>query len=617
MLIFQNHTMRNKLLIILFLLATFAAAGQQDNKSSSEQLADYRYNNAEYEIAIELYETLYEKTNNKYYYQQILNSYLALKSYKDAERHVESRIKKDSRDLTLLVDLGNIYEVKGDKKKAEKSYEKAIDKITMDMKTTEALANAFDKANHQEYAAKTYLAFRKKTGNRFVFISEMAAVYARQGDYNAMTQEYLDLLDRSPGSINYVQVSLSRSMQQTSDEQLAAGVRQALIERIDAQPNNKVYLEMMIWYSLQVKDFEFAMQQAIAVDARFPELGTEQIYKVAGISLSNKEYDVARQCYQAIIDKGKETPHYMDSRIGVLKVQFEPLSRNFPLDKKQLDNLCYQYQQTFVDLGKTASTATIMRDFAHILAYYVGNAQAASDMLYDIMDIPKLSNKTKDEVKLDLADLLLYAGDVWEASLMYMQVEKANKDDVLGARAKFKNATLAYYNHDFTWAKSQLEVLRASTTKLIANDAMQLSLLISDNLDPENDDDIAMMEYYADAELYVYRNMFDTAWTKLEEIEHRSLNHPLLDEVLMQKAHIRMRQMRYHEADSLLQKIAEQYPDDILADDALMLRAQLAEDKINNAELAKECYEKILLDYPVSLYVDQARKRYNELKKIK
>jgi tetratricopeptide (TPR) repeat protein len=253
-----------------------------------------------------------------------------------------------------------------------------------------------------------------------------------------------------------------------------------------------------------------------------------------------------------------------------------------------------------------------MRHYATLMAYHGGDAQAAVSMLDDVLELPRLKPSLRDEVKLELADLLLFAGEVWDASLLYMQVEKANKEDILGARAKFKNAKLSYYNHDFGWANSQLKVLRASTSKLIANDAMELSLLISDNM--EDDSTYGMLELFADADLLLYRNILDSAWDGFDAVQRSSLSHPLFDEVLMRKAQIRMKQARYVEADSLLQRVVEFYPYDITADDALIMRAELNEQRLDNADVARQCYERILIDYPSSIYADQARKRYNALK---
>ena len=235
------------------------------------------------------------------------------------------------------------------------------------------------------------------------------------------------------------------------------------------------------------------------------------------------------------------------------------------------------------------------------------NMQLAADLLQDIIEMPRIPSATLAEVKLELGDLLLFAGEIWDASLLYSQVEKANKNDLIGAMAKFKNAKLSYYNNDFQWAKSQLDVLRASTSKLIANDAMQLSLLISDNM--EEDSTYDMLELYAAADLMLYQGKLDSAWTLLDDITHRTLDHPLFDEILVQKARIRMRQGRYGEADSLLQFVVDHYGSDILADDALFMLAELNEQKLGNPQRAKDCYEKLVIDYPSSLFVDRARKR--------
>ena len=143
---------------------------------------------------------------------------------------------------------------------------------------------------------------------------------------------------------------------------------------------------------------------------------------------------------------------------------------------------------------------------------------------------------------------------------------------------------------------------------------MELSLLISDNM--EEDSTFDMLERYAEADLLLYRNQLDSAWAVFDAVATSALSHPLFDEVLLQKAKIRMRQERYEEADSLLGQLVTLYAHDILADDGLLLQAQLNEEKLNNPAKARDCYEKIILDYPTSLYVDEARKRYNELKTI-
>ena len=584
------------------------------SQESQEQLASHYYSSGEYVKAAELYETLYERTPNKFYYQMLFRSYLESEQYREAERLAERRQRQYPKELDLYVDQGRVHERKGEARKAAKSYDTAVEKVGYDNKQIKDLAQAFESIGHVDYAIKTYLAARKKMSNDYVFVSELATLYERVGNYEAMMQEYLELLDKMPNMMGSVQIGLQRVLNETSNPKIVEGLRNALVHRVQGHPENKQYLDMMIWFSLQQKDFEFAMIQAKGVDARFPEQWGETLMRVADIAKSNSAYDVAQECYSIVAKKGGDGPFYFESRVGELDVRFARINRNFPIENKQLYRLLHDYEGVFDELGRTVKTVGLMRNYANLTAYYADSLQKAADVLYDILELPKLSPKERDETKLELGDLMLFAGEMWDASLLYMQVEKANKNDILGAEAKFRNAKLSYYNHEFLWAKTQLDVLRSSTSKLIANDAMELSLLISDNM--EEDSTFDMLERYADADLLLYRNQLDSAWDAFDAVSTSALSHPLFDEVLLQKAKIRIRQQRYAEADTLLQQLVDFYPDDIQADDALLLLAQLNDEYLDNKVRARECYEKLILDYPTSLYVDQARKRYNELKSL-
>ena len=595
--------------LLAFLLLHPASATAQQ---SQEQMAAFYFDNGEFQQAAQLYESLYKNTTNKYYYHRLYASYLQLGEYKDAANLAEKRLKKHPKELALYVDQGNAYLVQKQEKKAVKYFDKAIESITADLSPVPDLAMAFVNIGRPDYAAQTYRTARAKTRNSQLYFNELVGVYQTMGDYEAMTQEYFNLLDHTPGIMPSVQMSMQKAMLEAPDDRLAQGVKQSLVQRVREHPDNQTYLEMMIWFSIQQKDFAFALTQAQAVDARFPDKGGDQLLRVARIAYQNEAYEVAAEAYRLLQRKGKEHPLYFDSRVGELEVEFARINHNYSIDSKGFQQLKQRYEEAIAELGKNERTVPLMRNYATLMAYHGGDAQAAVSMLDDVLEIPRLKPSVRDEVKLELGDLLLFAGSTWDASLLYMQVEKANKNDILGAQAKFRNAKLSYFNHDFEWANSQLKVLRSSTSKLVANDAMELSLLISDNM--EDDSTYGMLELFADADLLLYRNRLDSAWDGFDAISSSVLSHPLFDEVLMRKAQIRIKQARYADADSLLQRLVDFYPYDITADDALMLRAELNEDRLDNPATALECYEKLLLDYPTSLYSDRARKRYNVLK---
>ena len=129
-------------------------------QQGDEQMASYYYQNREYDKAIELYEPLYARTQSVYYYQMLYTCYLETEQFKEAEKLVEKRMKRQGRDLTLYVDLGNLHLKRGERKKAEKQYAAAVDKLGRDSKQAIDLALAY------------LLGFR---GEAFVAILIMAA----------------------------------------------------------------------------------------------------------------------------------------------------------------------------------------------------------------------------------------------------------------------------------------------------------------------------------------------------------------------------------------------------------------------------------------------------------
>jgi TolA-binding protein len=269
-----------------------------------------------------------------------------------------------------------------------------------------------------------------------------------------------------------------------------------------------------------------------------------------------------------------------------------------------------------------------IRKYAHLLAFYVNKPQEAMDVLNQAMAATR-DNKEKNQYKIDLADVQLYTGEIWDASLNYSQVDKDMPNDVLGNEAKFKNAKLSFYIGEFAWAKSQLDVLAAATTKLIANDAIYTSMLISDNLEEEEDvdeDDTTAaglfnhsegnlaLKMYAKAEFLIFQNKDDEALKALDSVMILSPFGTLVDDALYQKALILIKQKNYLEAEKLLKRVVEDFGDQLLADDALFQLAELYEYYLKDVNQAMEYYQKILKDYSDSLYVVQARARYRALR---
>lgn len=583
----------------------------QNNDRQQQRLGIQYYQARNYDKAIAIFTDLYEKDPSHTNYTYYLYSLIEKQHFRDAEKLVRKQVKRYPVRLRYKVDLGFIYIRNSEPEKAQRKFDEVIKELPANINEIKQIANAFYLRNQTAYAIKTYNRGREVMKGEYPFSLELAGMYERNGNYPEMTEIFLDHLEDYPESRETVQNRLQSAMARDIEDILPGILREALLVRYQEDPD-KVYLnELLLWLSLQQKDFAFAFIQARSLDKRFSEDGT-RVLEIAELSMSNGDFDAALECYTYILDKGKNAPLYLNGLIGYLDARYQQITHNISIEHQELEKLESAYQEAIAEFGIHMNTIQLLRDLAHIQAFHLGKPEEAIANLNRSLEVPGPENFQKAQSKLELADIYLFSGEVWEATLLYSQVEKSFKNEPIGHEAKLKNARLTYYIGEFNWAKAQLDVLKAATAKLIANDALELSLLIADNID--SDSSYRGLMYYAAAELLFYQNKYEESLVTLDSILMMTAWHPLFDEVYYQKADILLRQGKYEKADSLLQKITYSYPDDILGDDALYKRARLHEEVFKDEARAMELYQDLLTDYPGSIYTMAARRKFRVLR---
>lgn len=579
-------------------------------QSTDEQLAQQFFQNKEFDKALDYYEKLYNKKSPQQFYTPYLNCLIETKDCKKAEKIVKKQIKQNPDSPQLYVDLGNVYTVGEEPDKARTAWDQAIKSIKIDDQAF-AVANAFMATHQYNYAIATYLKGRKISQNNYPFSFELADVFKEKGDNISMINEYLDLLETQDSYIQTVQNALQTSFGNDAATKQNELLKTELLKRISKSPDNTIFSELLIWMEIQQKDWDGAFVQAKALDKRKKEEGN-RVMGLAQLFAQNEAYDVAIKAYQYVISKGPEVYYYTKARIELLYVYYQKVVTKGNYTATDLTELEKNYNTTIKELGKSASTVPLLENLAHLQAFYLNKPKDAISLLEETIAIPQLSPQVQADCKLELADILLMTGDIWEASLRYSQVEKAFKYDEIGQEAKFRNARISYYTADFKWAQAQLDVLKGATAKLISNDAMDLSLLISDAL--ADDTNEAPLAIYARADLLAFQNKDSLAKITLDTINTLFQNHALADEILYKKAQIDLKHANYAEAATYYEAILKNYGEDVLADDALFKLADLNENQFKNIDKAKELYQQLLEKYPGSLYVVEARKRFRKLR---
>jgi len=580
------------------------ATERPGSASNESQLAAEYYSKQQFDKAAVLYEKLYKENPSYVNYMYYYFCLIQLNRFDEAEKLVKKQIKAFPEKARYLVDLGYIYQMSDESGKAKKEYENAILQLPPDRNAVIELAGAFQSRMENEYAIRTYYRGRELLGYSESFSLEIGSIYESEGKYEEMFSEYLNLIEAEPSMI---QNTLSEDPDGTKSDLF----RIALLKRIQEFPDKIFYSEMLIWYSIQQKDFKTALIQAKALDRRFGEQG-ERVFELGMLSASNEDYDAASDAFSYVIKKGESAELYLSARIELLNVMFMKNTAGYVTDKAALMALEQQFRQLLDELGHNSTTLSLMRNMAHLQAFYLNKQQDAIALLEEARQIKTLMPQERAGIKMELADILLFSGEPWEATLLYSQVEKEFKHEPVGHEAKFRNARLSYYIGEFQWAWAQLDILKAATSKLIANDAMELSLLIMDNMDP--DSTYTALGKYARADFYLFQNNDELAMALLDSLQRSYPGHPLADEILYKKAQIALKKGEFQEADTLLREVTGLYPWDILADNALMMRARLHEEQLGDMSVAMELYQRLMTDYPGSLFVVEARKRFRELR---
>ncbi|MEI6062175.1 MAG: tetratricopeptide repeat protein [Bacteroidota bacterium] len=580
-------------------------------QQSEEQLGAQYFNNREFDKALATFETLYSRNPSQFNYMYYINTLFELKEYDKAEKAIKKQVKMNPDDPRFQVDMGYLNIMQGDISKGRKIYENCLKDLKADKGQVYNLTNAFGSRRETDYMIKTYLKGRELLKDPSAFAFELAYTYESLGSTELMIGEYLRLLAANPQQMGMVQNRLQAWLSDDVYNSKNENYQAILLKKSQENPDEVLYNELLLWHSIQQKDFPFALVQAKALDRRYGENG-QRIFDLAALCVSNENFDAAIDGYKYVIKKNASSDLVMRSRIEMINTEFRQYKSSYSQDKKQLLVMKQEYTSLLDELGRTSFTIPLILNLAHLQAFYLGETDESITLLLQAIAIPNVRLDDQAQCKLELADIYLFSDEQWEATLLYSQVEKTFKNEPLGHEAKFRNAKLSFYIGEFDWAKGQLDILKAATSKLIANDALELSLLISDNI--EEDSITIPLAMYAKADLLEFRNRDNDALAVLDSVIAAYPSHSIIDNVLFKKAEISAKNGKFEEAATYYASIIEKYPFDLLADDAMFNLAGLYENQLNNKSKAMELYEKILTQYPGSLYVVDARKHFRALR---
>ncbi len=594
-----------KLALFICCVCSFFFLQAQEN--IDEALAYQYYQQADYEKAAVLLEKLFNSTKNDGYFELYFNSLVKIKKYKEAEAILKKLIKENPDKSQYTIALGRVYQENGRIDEANKIFQEAINRTPKDENKFRQLANDFYRFEAYDMAIATFMQGRKVFADDQMFGFELLSIYRYKKDKVMLIQEYMNVLTNTPQLLPQAQNAMSSIFEDNRDYQL---LQTALLKKIQKDPQAEVFTEMLIWQYIQQQDYEMALRQLIAQDKRTKGDGSF-LFNTANTFMANKAYSTAIKAYEYILTKGTENETYVLAKVSLINAKYEMVIAG-KYDTQAIVPLADEYQEILTKYGKNAQTLFALKKLAYLQAYYLNDLKKAEETLESGLKIQGVQQAEIGQLKIDLGDIYVLSKQPWEAVLVYEQVAKQFEKQVIGNEARYRAAKLNFYIGDFKYAKSQADVLKAATSALIANDAINLSLLISDNLQSKNDSLSLVM--YADADMLQFMNKMPQALAKLDSIDIAFPKNSLTDNVLMAKANIYIKTNDLANAVTALKTLITDHNASIWRDDALFTLADILEKKLNNPEEAKKLYQQLMNDYPGSMFNAEARKRFRNMR---
>lgn len=595
-----------KCVMICNILISGAAGGVA--AQSAKEMADEYYKNDDCPKAMVYYTDLLKKEFDKTALRNYIQCVAKSRSWNDGEQFVKRQIKNDNQNSAwYYLYWGSLLDAQGKAQEATKKYQQAITATAGNVDQKREFSEEFRTLNQPEMSLTALLDARQMTKRDDLFQLEVASVYRDLNQPEKMIDELLAYGTR------YQNTEVVQNMLQDflKDEKEQALLEKILYDKIQKFPNEGYYNELLIWYQVQKKDFYKAFVQERALDKRFKYNGT-RLYNLGLLALQNLDYVNAGVIFDFIVKEYPKGQLYPVARRMAIFSREQKVRNTYPVKKSEVEKLLEQYQQLVDEIGVNAKTMEALRNMATLYAFYLEDFTKAVKVLEQAIEAGKQDKSFVDKCKLDLGDIYLLKGEPWEATLVYSQVEKSQKDDVLGYEAKLRNAKLHYFKGDFELARDVLNILKKATSREIANDANDLSLLIMDNTGLDSSE--TAMKQYAAVELQLFQNKRYEALDSLKVLYKRYENHSLADEILWLTANTYMKLDSNQQALATLKLLTSKYGIDILGDDALFETGKLYEEKLKNKEEAMKYYQELMEKYPGSIYVAESRKRFRLLR---
>ena len=583
----------------LFLIGSFFFSLQV--WSQSEQLAQNYMDRGEFEKAQIAYEELLKaQPSNFVFFQKTIECYQQLQQFAKAENAIQDRIDKYKQG-NYLVELGYNCQLQKNTDKAKRYYEQALEKIKKEPNEVYLIANSFEKKTLIDYALQAYQTALSVQPN-FNFNFQMAVLYGQKGDTENMIEMFLTESYKTPQNLVPIQFQLARFIIEDSNETFNESLKKALLIRVQ-KTQDIFWNEYLSWFYVQMKEYGKAFIQQKAIYKRNPE-SFSNIINLAQLAIEEKDTETAKEILNFVLLNTKDLDLQIKSNAYLVELKIAKATpQDYPAILQELNTLLKQY-------GESPYTLSLIKLKAHFLTFNLKDSEAGKALLKRVLEMPINRDETA-EIKMELADMLLFEEKFNQALIYYSQIESDANNSPIGQEANLKIAKTSYYKGDFKWANHQLEVLKSASTQLIANDALDMFLLISDNT-VEDSTQVALKKF-SRADYLLFQDKKQDALAAFQAILKENKGDAIEPVTLLRIGKIYESLGDPASALANYKQILDNFKECIYIDEALFFSAEIYY-QLNDVTNAQPLYEDIITHHEDSIYYVTAQKKYRKLR---
>ena len=607
--LFCSSMIKTFAIIISFILISYINAQQRIDQRFA--LAQSYEQAGEFNSAAKIYEELYQTDpSNPQFINGLYRVYTQLKNYAALVNILEEQIKKNPNDITSYGMLGSTYYLMGNDEKASEVWQRPFSAGNVNPVFYRVIAGYALERRAFEIAIDLYEQGKDASEDKVLFSYDLANLYSLTMQFEKAADEYCTILTIEPTQLQSVEAKIFESISRH-------GALEATIKVIEncADKSNLSFSYLLAKLYNEQKSYKKAYEIYLYIDEAQSGQGRE-LYNFAQQMFAEKQFKLTSEVFNKIIELHPDSPVISIAKLGYARSLeaslFEEYTKSLPLWKTYFQPPKYFSEDTekvlaafneIINLYKHSEPAyeSLLRT-AVIKFYLLQEYEDALRLLKIITSEAPLSRITA-EAYLESGNINLIEGKISEAEADYLAVLKlrdAKEDEK--TKAYYKLGRINLYQGKFEETRNYLSKVLSNLRDNSANDAVELSLL----LNPEITDSSNLM-IFARAEFLAEQKKFNDA-----AIDYKKLSEDPQTFLLRSVSAVRYGEMmiatdNYTDAVTVLESVSAEREKNIYSDKAVYLLGKIHQFGIKNYSKAEEYYQKLLTDFPKSIYAEDAR----------